>query len=134
MKASRVLETCLYVDDLEKAEVFYTEVLGLDAFSKVRERHVFFRCGEAVLLLFNPEATSEPADNDVPVHGATGPGHVAFEMKEAEIEAWRAHLVAHGLEIEAEVTWPGGGRSLYFRDPSGNSLEVTTPRTWGLGE
>ena len=31
MKAERVLETCLYVNDLDAAEQFYTDVLGLDA-------------------------------------------------------------------------------------------------------
>jgi catechol 2,3-dioxygenase-like lactoylglutathione lyase family enzyme len=35
-----------------------------------------------------------------------------------------------GIAVEAEVTWPGGGRSLYFRDPAGNSLEIAEARIW----
>ena len=42
MKAKRVLETCLYVDDLEKAEAFYRQVFGLELYAKVEGRHVFF--------------------------------------------------------------------------------------------
>jgi predicted enzyme related to lactoylglutathione lyase len=38
------------------------------------------------------------------------------------------------VAIEKIVDWPGGGRSLYFRDPAGNSLELATPRIWGIGE
>ncbi|MGH2457249.1 MAG: VOC family protein, partial [Chloroflexota bacterium] len=48
MRAERVLETCLYVDDLTAAEAFYASVLGLELFSKVPGRHVFFRCGEGM--------------------------------------------------------------------------------------
>jgi catechol 2,3-dioxygenase-like lactoylglutathione lyase family enzyme len=34
--------------------------------------------------------------------------------------------------IEAEVEWPKGGRSIYFRDPSGNSLEFAESKIWNL--
>jgi catechol 2,3-dioxygenase-like lactoylglutathione lyase family enzyme len=132
MQVNRVLETCLYVDDLGAAEAFYREVLGLQVLSRAAGRHVFFRCGEAVLLLFNPMATR--AAGDVPAHGAQGPGHVAFAISEADLAAWRVHLDHHGVTVESTVVWPNGGRSFYFRDPAGNSLEMATPRTWDLAE
>ena len=34
--------------------------------------------------------------------------------------------------IEADFEWPGGGRSIYFRDPAGNCLEFAEPRIWKL--
>jgi catechol 2,3-dioxygenase-like lactoylglutathione lyase family enzyme len=134
MRVNQVLETCLYVDDLEAAERFYSQVLGLKAFTKVNGRHVFFRCGPGVFLLFNPARTNQ-ADGPLPVptHGAFGPGHVAFAMSADAIESWRAQLRRNGVEIEAEITWPSGGQSLYFRDPAGNSVELATAQTWGLG-
>lgn len=139
MRADRVLETCLYVDDLGVAEAFYQEVLSLELVSKVEGRHVFFRCGQGVFLLFNPTqtalATGRPPLTSVgrpPTHGAHGPGHAAFMLAESDIAAWRSHLQSHGVEIETEFEWPGGGYSIYFRDPAGNSLELTTLRTWGL--
>ncbi len=129
MQVESVLETCLYVNDLSAAEEFYVRVLGLNVHSRVAGRHVFFRCGEGMLLLFNPEATAQPG-GEVPVHGAHGAGHVAFAVPDECIASWREHLAANGVPIEAEITWPSGGRSIYFRDPSGNSLELATPQTW----
>ncbi|MCB0002836.1 MAG: VOC family protein [Anaerolineae bacterium] len=131
MEANRIVETCLYVDDLDAAARFYNEVLGLQPFASVEGRHLFYRCGASVLLLFNPDETAKGAGS-APAHGAHGPGHLAFAMADDQIDAWRRQLAEHGIPVETEVTWPGGGFSLYFRDPAGNSLELTTPRTWGL--
>ncbi len=130
MSLNGVLETALYASDLQSAETFYTTVLGLDLDSKVGGRHVFLRCGGGMVLVFDPKATSVPGP--IPAHGASGPGHVAFSVAAAELDRWAAHLREHDIEIEADVEWPGGGRSLYFRDPAGNSLELTSPRIWGL--
>lgn len=134
MIATRVLETCLYVDDLEAAKKFYTEVLGLEVITHRADRHVFFRIGDGVYLLFNPNTTvkAESTSSGVPTHGAHGPGHVAFRMEEDEYDAWLEHLGKHNVVIEKEYHWPGGGRSIYFRDPAGNSLELATPMTWGI--
>jgi catechol 2,3-dioxygenase-like lactoylglutathione lyase family enzyme len=131
MQVEKILETCIYVDDLAAAEIFYREVLGLVPFSRVEGRHLFFRCGSAVFLVFNPVKTAE-ADSEVPRHGAHGPGHVAFAMQADDIPAWRERLQRCGVAIEKEIPWPAGGYSLYFRDPAGNSLELALAQTWGL--
>jgi catechol 2,3-dioxygenase-like lactoylglutathione lyase family enzyme len=130
MRAREILETCLYADDLEAADRFYTEVLGLERIAKVEGRHVFFRCGGRVFLVFNPAATS--GGGMVPAHGATGPGHACFAAAPDELDGWRNHLHAKGVEIEQEQEWPGGGRSFYFRDPAGNSIEIGTPQIWRI--
>jgi catechol 2,3-dioxygenase-like lactoylglutathione lyase family enzyme len=127
----RVLETSLYAADLGAAEAFYRDVLGLQRIARVERRHVFFRCGDGVLLVFNPAATAE-GGGGIPGHGAVGPGHAAFAVGDDELEAWKDHLATNGVAIESELSWPGGGRSVYFRDPAGNSLELATPATWGL--
>jgi len=133
---SRVLEACLYATNLDAAERFYVDVLGLERYSAMPGRHVFFRCGAGMFLVFNPARTSgEPSlvgGALVPAHGATGPGHVAFAVADADIPAWRARLDAAGVAIESEVTWPRGGRSLYLRDPAGNCVELASPKLWGL--
>lgn len=130
-----VLETCLYAPDLAAAERFYGEVLGLERFAREEGRHAFFRCGAGVLLVFDPRRTSTAAGAvggvPVPSHGATGAGHVAFAVDEASLPAWRERLAAHGVAIEAEIAWPRGGRSLYVRDPAGNSVELAPARIWG---
>lgn len=138
MKAARILETCLYASDLAAAEEFYTRVLGLKAFAREAGRHVFFHADRGVFLVFNPAATRHAAQHlihlGIPFHGADGPGHAAFAMRESEIAAWREHLVREGVVIESELDWPTGGHSIYFRDPAGNSLELATPKLWGLAE
>jgi len=131
MQPQRVLETCLYVDDLPAARRFYQNVLGLELVNQQKGRHVFFRCGEGMLLLFNPSESSRGGD-EIPPHGATGSGHVAFAIDQNDLDGWRKRLAAAGVAIEKVVDWPQGGQSLYFRDPAGNSLELTTPSIWGL--
>jgi catechol 2,3-dioxygenase-like lactoylglutathione lyase family enzyme len=134
MRPKAVLETALYVDDLEKAAHFYGEVLGLELISKMAGRHVFFRCGESLVLLFNAAATrvALPGALPVPTHGASGQGHVCFRASSVEMDAWIVRLRGQGIAIEADFEWPNGGRSIYFRDPSGNSLEFGEPKIWGL--
>jgi catechol 2,3-dioxygenase-like lactoylglutathione lyase family enzyme len=128
----RILETILYVDDLDAAERFYGEVLGLELDSRQAGLFVFFRCGDAMLLLFEPNRAG--TGRKVPAHGAHGPGHVCFAVAETALDDWQAWLERAGVAIEQEVSWPRGGRSFYFRDPAGNSLELATPRIWGLPE
>ena len=142
MPPSAILESALYVADLDAAEAFYADILGLERITRVEGRHVFFRCGAGVLLLFNAEATKEPPSPDaklpVPPHGAAGQGHLCFAAAADEIERWKARLSSRGIAIEADFHWPPksgeerGGRSIYFRDPSGNSLEFAEPKIWGL--
>lgn len=97
---------------------------------------MFLRCGDGVLLLFNAEATRQQplpgAKYPVPGHGTTGQGHLCFAASAEEIETWKQKLEAQGISIEADFEWPGEGRSIYFRDPSGNSIEFADPRIWGI--
>ncbi len=87
-----------------------------------------------MLLLFDAENTAkhQPEINGslLPLHGTHGAGHVAFRVPMEELETWSARLTAHGVAIEAVVNWPNGAKSIYFRDPSGNSLEFATPNLW----
>ena len=135
MTPSAILETAVYASDLVAAEEFYAGLLRLEVIAKVEGRHVFFRVGSGVLLVFNPAATEVPSDNPampVPVHGARGAGHVCFAASREEIEGWRQRFFAAGLTVEAEFDWPNGARSLYVRDPAGNSVEFAEPRLWAV--
>ncbi|ANK89920.1 MULTISPECIES: VOC family protein [Rhizobium] len=130
-----MLETALYARDLDQAETFYEGVLGLEKITRAGNRHVFFRCGPGVLLIFNPEETIKPPAPDalqVPPHGTTGQGHACFRVSGRNIDAMAEQLKAAGVAIESEVHWPNGGRSIYFRDPAGNSLECAEAKIWGI--
>ncbi|MTH98487.1 VOC family protein [Roseibium sp. RKSG952] len=130
---SAILEAALYVDDLDAAERFYGEILGLTRIQRVEDRHVFYRVGGAVLLLFNPEQTEQPPSNPdlpVPPHGARGAGHVCLVLTRDEIAAMRKHLLNWNIPVDAEFEWPGGAKSLYIRDPAGNSVEFAEGHLW----
>lgn len=136
MQPAGILESAIYVDDLEAAQAFYSGILGLEIIKPADGRQVFFRCGQGVLLVFNAAETSKPVSADarfpVPPHGTKGAGHVCFRASAQEIEDWKSVLEANGVEIEADFVWPSGGRSIYFRDPAGNSIEFAEPNIWGL--
>ncbi|MFU8883431.1 MAG: VOC family protein [Rhodobacterales bacterium] len=129
-----ILETALYVDDLVVARAFYANVLKLDLITEAPGRHVFFRVGQGMLLLFDPIVTAHPPDAEealpVPPHGATGAGHACFAVNRADLDQWRKALEQQNIPVEADFIWPNGARSLYFRDPAGNSLELAEPGLW----
>jgi catechol 2,3-dioxygenase-like lactoylglutathione lyase family enzyme len=129
MRATHIFETVLYADDLAAAERFYTEVLGLELYSRF-DVAISLRCQGGVLLIFDPARASLP-NRGVPSHGARGPGHLAFAANPDDLVAWLDHLRAHNVAIEMEVNWEQGGTSIYFRDPAGNSIELAPPTLWG---
>lgn len=128
------LETALYAEDLEAAARFWSGVIGLSEIAHQPGRHAFFRCGAQVLLVFRASATQIPPRADarlpVPPHGTSGPGHFCMAAAENTLDSWRNHLKSHEIEIEADFIWPQGGRSIYFRDPAGNSIEIADPAIW----
>jgi catechol 2,3-dioxygenase-like lactoylglutathione lyase family enzyme len=129
MKLTSILEAALYAPNLDEAEAFFTKLLEREPYHREVERYVFFKLDQAMLLVFNPEATS--CDNQgLPPHGTHGHGHVCFQIEEDQTEAWKSRLAELGIPIEVEHTWPNGTKSLYFRDPAGNSIELAPWRIW----
>ena len=131
MRPSRIFETVLYAEDLGVAEQFYRDAVGLEVIGR-SDLLVVFRCGSGVLLIFDPRKTGVPG-RDVPSHGSSGVGHIAFAAKPEELNAWRKQLREAGIPIELEMDWEEGGRSIYFRDPAGNVVELAPPTLWGGG-
>ncbi|WP_319547230.1 VOC family protein [Ruegeria conchae] len=130
---SAILEAALYVDDLDAAEDFYGQILGLEKIQRANNRHVFYRIGGSVLLLFIADETEKPPSNPelpVPPHGARGPGHVCLVLTRDEIAVMRKHLLDWNIPIDAEFDWPNGAMSLYVRDPAGNSVEFSEGWLW----
>jgi catechol 2,3-dioxygenase-like lactoylglutathione lyase family enzyme len=125
-----VYETVLYSHDVAVTAAFYRNVLGLRLVDGPDELAAAFRLGDGgVLLIFDPERSAQRG-RPVPSHGTTGAGHVAFSLGDGELDAAAAELRAAGVEIELEKEWPQGGRSLYVRDPAGNSVELVEGDLW----
>ena len=132
-RISGVLETSLYVADLDAAQRFYGDVFGFETFLRDKRMCAMGVVPNQVLLLFvhGGAAQASPGPGGlVPAHDARGQQHLCFAIPRAEVEAWARHLDALGIAIESRVEWPRGGISLYFRDPDGHSLEVACPGLW----
>lgn len=132
MRPRGILETVLYAEDLVAARYFYETVAGLECYSYSEGQNIFFRCGNQMLLVFNPAMSSIQLPPAPPSHGAIGPGHVCFLASAAEISQWRKRFEDLGVAIDADFEWKSKGRSLYVRDPAGNCIEFAESQIWGL--
>jgi catechol 2,3-dioxygenase-like lactoylglutathione lyase family enzyme len=128
-----VLETVLYVDDAERAALFYEQILDLPRIYADQRLHAYDVGGRGVLLLFRRGASLETVrmpGGTIPPHDGHGPVHIAFSISAAELPAWEERLASAGIAIEGRTKWPRGGESVYFRDPDGHLLELATPGLW----
>jgi catechol-2,3-dioxygenase len=132
MKINKVIETCIYSSDLESMKKFYVDILGLLPIEEERDKLIFLKAGKSMLLVFNPARTSVH-NNSLPTHGAMSPPssiHFAMEIKEQDYQEWKKLLSKNSISIEKEVDWKNNTKSLYFRDPAGNLIELITPGGW----
>ena len=128
-----LLETALYVDDMERSVSFFRDVIGLKPILETPRLTAFQAGAAGVLLIFKRGASTEDMHGPggtVPGHDGSGQLHMAFAIADDSYENWRNHLEAEAVSIRSEVRWPRGGRSLYFEDPDGHVLELATPGLW----
>ena len=113
-----VYEIAIRVKDLPKAEKFYLEVLGLEVGIRDANRNwLFLRAGgDAGMVVLQEDKTDWPLQ------------HFAFTLDEADIEHAAQTLRERGIEVEGPIyqSWMPA-RSIYFRDPDGNDLELCAP-------
>ena len=134
MKFTKIVETCIYSSELKEMKDFYMNKLGLDFVSEENGRHVFLKAGKSMLLIFNPESTLNDSISIFPIHGAITPPsivHFALEINTVDYEKWKDLLSKKQINIEKELKI-GNSRSIYFRDPSGNVVELITENAWPI--
>jgi catechol 2,3-dioxygenase-like lactoylglutathione lyase family enzyme len=132
-RLERVLETALYVEDLERAAWFYEHVLELPVLSGDGRFRAYDIGGQSVLLVFLRGATLETVHlqgGTIPPHDGSGRIHVAFAVAASALPDWEARLAEHAIAVEGRTTWPRGGHSIYVRDPDGHLVEFATPGIW----
>ena len=130
---SGLLESALYVSDMDRSVRFFEDVLELKSMLR-GERLTAFDAGRGgVLLVFKRGASladMEIESGVVPGHDGAGPLHMAFAIPGASYDEWLSHLRKSGTKLRGEMRWPNGGRSIYFEDPDENVLELATPGIW----
>jgi len=109
------------VADVERSRRFYADVLGFERAHEAWDRPVVMAAGESGVAIFDRHG--EPA-----VYGDAPPParilHIAFRVDREGLERARAELAERGLEVEFsdhEIS-----HSIYFTDPDGHRLELTT--------
>ncbi len=126
-------EIALRVDDLDRMQAFYKDVVGLELMDRF-ENAVFFRIADGfaghtqILALFDRAAAPiRPGFFPSTFRGVAQSGssldHLAFEIDLSNIEVEQRRLESLGVEIRTvEFAWVHW-RSLFFRDPEGNTVE-----------
>lgn len=135
MNVTGVLETCIYVDDVARSAEFYRRIFGFPQLEGDHRLCALDVSGHQVFLIFKKGGTLQPAQlpgGVLPPHDGSGQQHFAFSVPEADLAAWEQRLIDNGVTIESRVSWPRGGRSIYFRDPDGHLAELVTPGCWAI--
>ena len=143
-RVNGILETCIYVADIERSAQYYERVFGLErmasddrfcALAVKPEKAEGDAVGRGVLLLFKEGGTLQPIHlpgGIIPPHDGSGQSHFAFAIAKEDLHAWEQRLSDAHIPIESRVRWEAGGESLYFRDPDGHLVELATPGIWPI--
>jgi catechol 2,3-dioxygenase-like lactoylglutathione lyase family enzyme len=132
-KVTGVLETGIYVEDVERSRAFYERVFGFETIFTEARMCTLEVAPTQVLIIFQRGGTLKPVPvggSFIPPHDGGGPQHFALAILAADLDAWKERLETEGIAIESTVKWPKGGTSLYFRDPDGLLVELATPGLW----
>jgi len=100
---------------------FYEGVLGFTLDRALSENWFEYRVGQTILALSAPGFTK----SDVPVPEGTAALQLAFKVPVAVVDACAAELAVKSIAIVSPPTDRDfGHRTLFFRDPDGNLLEI----------
>jgi lactoylglutathione lyase len=113
--------TVIFVRDMDAMRRFYETVLGFSLQCVLSSGWIEFRIGSNTLALAIPSRTA--SDHPVPVGSAAL--QLAFKVSVAEVDACAEELMRKDISLVSPPTdQVFGHRTLFFRDPDGNLLEV----------
>ena len=120
------ISAVLVSTDLERAQRFYEDKVGLELSEETIKNHLVFECGGGASLLIYGRPSGNRAD------------HTQVRLWSGDIERDVEELVANGIAFEEYdtetfktvdhvVTTKGIGRSAWFKDPDGNTIALFQP-------
>jgi glyoxylase I family protein len=124
MKLKGIHHIALNVKDLDRAESFYTDVLGFQVTNRFSKglRHLMLETGNAAIALFeSPELEVKEA---ISLLSEEGYLHLALEADPSDFENIIKELQSNNIDIDNGPVKRGDGESIYFNDPDDNHLEI----------
>ena len=113
--------TVIFVRDMAAMRSFYEDILGFPLLRELSPGWIEYRLGDNTLALARPSLTAA----DAPTPNGSASLQLAFKVSAPEVDRCADELVRQGVHLLSPPTdRPFGHRTLFFRDPDGNLLEV----------
>jgi catechol 2,3-dioxygenase-like lactoylglutathione lyase family enzyme len=113
--------TAIFVRDMAAMRRFYEGVLGFAVTRELSAGWIEYQLGGNTLALARPSRTA----GDAPTPQGSAALQLAFKVSATEVDQCADELVKHGVALVSPPTNQSfGHRTLFFRDPDGNLLEV----------
>lgn len=115
---TQALHAAVLVTDLTRAEVFYSQVLGLEPVKRsLNFPGIWYQVGAFQIHLIVASTCQVPLSN--PEKWGRN-AHLAFAVE--DLEAAKATLLAAGCPVQASAS---GRAALFTQDPDGNVIEIS---------
>jgi catechol 2,3-dioxygenase-like lactoylglutathione lyase family enzyme len=113
--------TVIFVRDMAAMRRFYEEVLAFPLLRELSSNWIEYGLGSNTLALAKPSRTAA----DAPTPAGSASLQLAFKVSATEVDACADELMRHDVALLSPPTNQSfGHRTLFFRDPDGNLLEV----------
>jgi catechol 2,3-dioxygenase-like lactoylglutathione lyase family enzyme len=113
--------TVIFVRDMAAMRRFYEGVLGFPVARELSPKWIEYQLGNNTLALAVPTRTAA----DAPTPAGSASLQLAFKVSAAEVDQCAGELLRQGVELVSPPTDQSfGHRTLFFRDPDGNLLEI----------
>lgn len=113
--------TVIFVRDMAAMRGFYEDVLCLTLLRELSSGWIEYGLGGNTLALARPSLTS----SDLPTPPGSASLQLAFKVSIRDVDLCAEELVRQGIELVSPPTDRAfGHRTLFFRDPDGNLLEI----------
>jgi catechol 2,3-dioxygenase-like lactoylglutathione lyase family enzyme len=121
-RAIRAIDyTVIFARDMAAMRRFYEDVLGFPPLRELSPGWIEYRVGANTLALARPSRTAA----DIPTPNGSAALQLAFKVSVSEVDRCADELVRQGVELLSPPTDQAfGHRTVFFRDPDGNLLEV----------
>jgi catechol 2,3-dioxygenase-like lactoylglutathione lyase family enzyme len=121
-RAIRAIDyTVIFVRDMPVMRRFYEDILGFSLLRELSPSWIEYRVGDNTLALARPSRTAA----DAPTPNGSASLQLAFKVSASEVDQCADELVRQGFHLLSPPSDQAfGHRTLFFRDPDGNLLEV----------